>query len=30
MTGLYEQTAGAGHNRPPVEDKEGKWERWSK
>jgi hypothetical protein len=30
MTGLYEQTPGAGHNRPPVEDKEGKWERWSK
>ena len=30
MTGLYEQTAGQGHNRPPVEDKEGKWERWSK
>jgi gentisate 1,2-dioxygenase len=30
MTGLYEQTPGQGHNRPPVEDKEGKWERWSK
>jgi hypothetical protein len=22
MTGLYEQTAGQGHNRPPLEDKE--------
>src|SRR5215470_11042290 len=30
MTGLYEQAPGQGHNRPPVEDKEGKWERWSK
>ena len=30
MTGLYEQSPGEGHNRPPVEDKEGKWERWSK
>ena len=30
MTGLYEQSPGQGHNRPPVEDKEGKWERWSK
>ena len=30
MTGLYEQSPGQGHNRPPVEDKDGKWERWSK
>ncbi len=31
MTGLYERTApGPGHNQPPTEDKEGKWERWSK
>ena len=30
MTGLYERTPGQGHNQPPTEDKEGKWERWSK
>jgi hypothetical protein len=30
MTGLYEQTPGTGHNLPPTEDREGKWERWSK
>ena len=30
MTGLYEHPPGQGHNRPPVEDKEGKCERWSK
>jgi hypothetical protein len=30
MTGFYEQSPGQGHNRAPVEDKEGKWERWSK
>src|ERR1700720_2964925 len=31
MTGLYERAApGPGHNSPPTEDKEGKWERWSR
>src|SRR6185437_4689850 len=31
MTGLYERTPpGVGHNSPPTEDKEGKWERWSR
>ena len=31
MTGLYERTLpGPGHNSPPTEDKEGKWERWSR
>ena len=31
MTGLYERTPpGPGHNQAPTEDKEGKWERWSK
>jgi len=30
MTGLYDRTPGQGHNLPPTEDKEGKWERWSK